>query len=99
MEVAKVFVGLGLLKYISISSNIRATLECQPMHGSKTTDILEKAGESQGTESTEFVQAALLFNYWTVDRSSKYHWSPSVKILPWCYGAGLVKDRMFGHDE
>lgn len=49
MDVAKVFVGLGLLKYISISSNIRATLECQPMHGSKTIEILDKAGKSQGT--------------------------------------------------
>lgn len=49
MDVVKVFVGLGLLKYISISSNIKASLECQPIHGSKTIEILAKAGKSQGT--------------------------------------------------
>lgn len=49
MDVAKIFVGLGPLKYISISSNIRASLECQPVHRSKTIEIQAKAGKSQGT--------------------------------------------------
>lgn len=35
--------------YINIS-NIRASLECQPILGSKTIEILAKTGKSQGTK-------------------------------------------------